>query len=142
MLRRDEAVNFILAEAKRLNEEEHIHELNDAKQYEQLSRVGCKISIAIMNFSIMDGGIGLKVDEIPDGSFLAVAMIANLIGVIGTIDEQDKFVDKLVVETGELGKSLAVKIIRQKRLIERIHSYEFFDVSDAGLYEYYGLNLT
>lgn len=135
-MERQEVVEFILNEIKRLNEEEHIHDLNKAKRYDELAKVECRVSNAIVQF-ISENDLNLENDEIPQDGYLAVAIWINTVGKLGMISDNLKFADNLVKEAGLLGKSIAYKLIANGLEIVDIYGSNFFDDSDCNNYDEY-----
>lgn len=131
---RQEVVDFILSEIKRLNEEEHIHDLNKAERYEELSKVECKNTRAILDY-LFENDLELRAEEIPEGGFLAVAIWNNVIDMAGTIKFDDEFEEKFVAEGGKLAKSIVYRMKENRCELEDLESEQFFDASDADKYD-------
>lgn len=133
-MKRQEVLDFILSEIKRLNEEEHIHDLNKAGRYEELSKVECKSTRAILDFLLTEG-LQICEDEIPEGGYLALAIWVNAMAMEDAILDEAKFAGKLSEEAGKLGKSIAYKIVAGTEYLHSIISKEFFSDDDASKYE-------
>ncbi len=133
-MERHEVVDFILTEAKRLNEEEHVLELCEDGEYEKLKAVGIKMNREVADF-LLDNNVNLQVEEIPEGSYLAIAMWTNAMCMIGVIDDEREFVMKLASEAGKLGKSIAGYVFSENSEIWDIAAKDFFDDSYAEYYE-------
>lgn len=134
MMERQEVVDFILSEVKRLNEEEHIHDLNKAGRYEELSRVECKNIRGVADY-LLRNNLELRAEEIPEGGFLAVAIWNNVIDMAGTVKFDDEFEEKFVAEGGKLAKSVVYKMKENGFELEDLDCDEFFDASDADKYD-------
>lgn len=132
MMERQEVVDFILSEVKRLNEEEHVLDLALNKRYKELSRVECKLSNAI-NIFLQINDLLLADEEIPDGGYLALAIWINTIWFADVIANEEKFAHKLAAEAGDFGKSIAWKVLDGKS-VHSIEWEEFYDDSDADKY--------
>mgnify|MGYP003305229864 CR=1 FL=1 len=134
MMERKEVLTFILSEVKRLNDEEHIHDLCKAGRYKELSQVESKLTRGIYEF-FWDESLNMSDEEIPEGGCLALAIWGNAIGFPGIFEDEKAFAERLAEEAGKLGKSIAYKVLVQNEEICCIECDKFFDDSDAEAYD-------
>lgn len=134
MMEREEVISFILNEIKRLNEEEHIHDLCKAGRYKELSQVESKLTRGIYEF-LCDKYLEMADEEIPEGGCLALAIWVNAMGFLGIFEDENAFAERLADEAGKLGKSTAYKVIEKGVKICDIECDDFFDDCDAETYD-------
>lgn len=131
-MERQQVLDFILNEAKRLIEEEHIDDLCKHKRYEELANVEIQTTMGVASY-ILDNDLNLKCEEIPEGMYLPIAFWSNSIALPLIIkkEEQQKFADNLEKEAGELGEAIAERVYKGQT-IGGIKLEDFFDTSILG----------
>lgn len=143
---RDEVVSFILSEAARLTNEEHVVDLAKAGRYDELKDIEIHVTRQVYEFfhdnkfRCNPNKLLLDTEDIPEGMFLAVAMIFNIIGSYNDLDINDtitvSFAEKLALEAGDLGKNIAA-LMQSAENLHEINSTEFFSDAYADEYEEY-----
>lgn len=130
-MERQQVLEFIFNEAKRLIEEEHIDDLCKHKRYEELANVEVKSTMRITSY-ILDKNLDLTCKEISEGMYFPIAFWSNSMALpIIKHNEEKKFADKLEKEAGELGKSIA-KRVYEGQIICDIKPEDFFNTTILG----------
>lgn len=129
-MERQQVVEFILKEATRLIEEEHIDDLCKHKRYEELANVEVQTTMAIQSY-IYINCLDLTCEEIPEGMYLPVAFWCNSMQLDGLIksEEQYKYAENLEKEAGEFGEAIARKVYSDNCEIGVIPVDKFFDIN-------------
>lgn len=133
---RDEVKNYILNEAKRLEEEEHVTELAKNGQFEKLKQVEVRTKTTISEF-LRKYDLDLGPSEIPAGLITGLVIwkfcCANdhADDEFFPLDLEDEIYERLASEAGDMGKSICVHVRAYMDGISNLSIDEFFNDDEA-----------
>lgn len=139
-MQREDVVECIIKTAMRLEEDKHVTDLVIACRIEELKEVEIPITASVAEW-LACHKLKLKDDEIPENYCFAVAMWLRQFVFAYSDDDSEPFEDvnlfvqRLATEAGDVGKSIAYKVLKKNSKIVIMSAAEFFSYKYATAFD-------
>lgn len=139
-MQREDVVEYIIRTAIRLEENEHVTDLVIGCRTKELKEVEIPITASVAEW-LACNNLKLKDEEIPENHCFAVAMWLRQCAFAYSNDDSELFEDvnlfvqRLAIEAGDIGKSIAYKVMKKGKSIVIMSANEFFSHKDATAFD-------